>query len=245
MDQKKKNLFSGILFVLLIMVQGNVIAQNPPKSTFQTWGTFHLVKDLPNSMVLTINPEFNRLISGDAFWRSYSIDNNIEYYPNNTWDIIGSIQFSYTYQEVGTNTFETRPYVGLRWNIIKPEKRVFLTLQGKYDFRFIHYYNGDPDTYTGRFRIKPEMRISLNQHTNLNDKNLMLRLSGEYFIQQDENVDERFLSKHMFAAGLLYRHSHRWRYELRYQIYKTKNTLEATSPSSVDHVAYFLVYWFL
>jgi len=242
-----KRFFLTLLTIHLIffLCHESLMAQNSPKNTFQTWGSFNFSKSLPFSSLLTINPEINRLVSGDAFWRSYSVDNNIEYYPNNSWDLILATQFSYTYQEEGTNTLETRPYVSVRWNIIKPEKRFFLTLQGRYDFRFIHYYNSTPDSYSGRFRIKPELRISMNKKNNLDNKNLMLRLSSEYFIQKDESVDERFLAKRMLALGLFYRHSNQWRYELRYQIFKSKNTLEDSVPSSVDNVLYFIVSWYL
>jgi hypothetical protein len=58
-------------------------------------------------------------------------------------------------------------------------------------------------------------------------------------------VKERFLSRHLMAVGLYYRHSHAWRYEFRYQLYRNKNTIEATLPTSTDHVAYFIVTWFL
>jgi len=245
MNSKKCNLISKIYPLLIFLLHGGIMAQDPPKSTFQTWGSFNFVKNLPFSAVLTINPEANRLISGDSPWHSYSIDNNLEYYPNNSWDIFAAIQLTYTMQQTGVNSLETRPYVGIRWNILKPEKRVYMFLQGRYDFRFFHYYGSQPDTYSGRFRIKPEVRVSLNRKSNLADKNLMLRLNGEYYIQMDEAVDERFLAKHMYSVGLLYRHSHAWRYEFRYQIYKSKNTLEATEPTSIDNVAYFLVSWFL
>jgi hypothetical protein len=232
-------------FFIALLISGNLCAQDSQNSTFQTWSSFNFVKNLPFSAVLTINPEVNRLITGGSPWHSYSIDNNLEYYPNNSWDIFASLQLSYTMQEEDINSLEIRPYIGARWNILKPEKRVFLYLQGKYDFRFFHYYGDLPDKYSGRFRIKPEIRISLNRESNLADKNLMLRLSGEYFIQIDEKVKERFLSRHLMAVGFYYRHSHAWRYEFRYQLYRNKNTIEATLPTSTDHVAYFIVTWFL
>ncbi len=233
------------VYIVLCIAPTLSWAQDPAKTTFQTWSSFNFVKNLPFNAVLSINPEFNRLISGDTPWHAYSIDNTLEYFPDNTWDVFASLLLSYTRQDEGTNSLEIRPYVGVRWNILKPEKRVFLYLQGRYDFRFFHYYNSEPDIYSGRFRIKPEVRISMNRKNNLDDKNLMLRLSGEYFIQIDKEVNERFLSKHLTSVGLLYKHSHAWRYEFRYQIYKNKNTIEATAPSSIDHVAYFIVFWFL
>ncbi|MDZ7605858.1 MAG: DUF2490 domain-containing protein [Cyclobacteriaceae bacterium] len=234
----------NISLVLALMIVGNLQAQDPQQS-FQTWSSFNFVKNLPFNATLTVNPEVNRLVSGGSPWHAYSIDNTLEYYPNNSWDVFASLMLSYTKQDEGTNSLEIRPYIGVRWNILKPEKRVFLYLQGKYDFRFFHYYSDEPNSYSGRFRIKPEVRVSLNKKSNLADKNLMLRLNGEYFIQVDEEINERYLSKRQTSIGLLYRHTHAWRYEFRYLIYKNKNTLEATAPTSIDHVAYFIVSWFL
>lgn len=241
----KSLLHTIILSFFTILHTGEISLAQDTQSTFQTWASFNFVKNLPFSAVLTINPELNRQISSDSPWHAYSLDNNLEYYPNNSWDIFASLQLVYTVQDEGYNNLEVRPYIGARWNILKPEKRVFFFLQARYDFRFIHYYGDEPNTYSGRTRIRPEVRISLNRENNLADKNLMLRVAGEYFIQIDEEVKERFLSKHLMAVGLLYRHSYSWRYEFRYQLYRNKNTIEATEPTSIDHVAYFIVSWFL
>jgi hypothetical protein len=238
-----KKLFALIIFFLVHIL--TIVSCFAQSASLQSWSGLNIVKNLPIGLLWSMNPETDRLLSGDGFWRSYSLDNTFEYYPNNSWDIFASLQGIYTYQEEGTNSLEIRPYFGTRYNLLKPERRTFLYFQVRYEFRFLHYYDSTPDEMNNRLRLSTMARYSLNRNSNLEDKNLMLRLSGEHFSRIDDETEERFAFKYIISAGLYYRHSYKWRYEFRYQIMKSRNSLEETEPSSIDHILYLNVYWFL
>ena len=101
----------------------------------QLWNSL-ILDYLPSSnLQLEVELIYNLLLSEGPQWYEYAMQPSIEYYPNNSIDLFAATYLSTTQQDDDTQTNEVRPIVGFRWNIIKPEKRVFLRTQVKYEYR--------------------------------------------------------------------------------------------------------------
>lgn len=87
--------------------------------------------------------------------------------------------------------------------------------------------------------------ISVNRKTILEDKNFFLRVFGEYFMNMNDNVEERFWNVASGVLGVNYRFNYNWRAEVRYIVQNTKNTRDQELPSSINHIVYLRLVTFL
>ena len=213
--------------------------------TIQTWYSFSLNKNFATNFMFYTNPEYYEMVKGEDEWGEVAWTTGVEYYPNNTFDVYFDIFSAYTQQSSGVNTLEIRPRIGTRWHIIKPEHKVPIFIQGLYEFRNQHDIDSSKWSTSHRFRVRPEIKISLNRSNILLEKNIILRVYGELFMNMDEAIEERFWNSHQIGIGFYYRHNGRRRYELRYIQQKSKNSLDEERYQVSSHVLYFLVTFFL
>jgi hypothetical protein len=213
--------------------------------TIQTWYSFSLNKNFATNFMFYTNPEYYEMIQGEDKWGQVAWTTGVEYYPNNTFDLYTDIFSTYTQQASGINTMEIRPRLGARWHIVKLERKVPVNLQVLYEFRNQYDIDSSKWSTSHRFRLRPEARISLNRENILQDKNISLRIYGEFFMNVDKAIEERFWNSRQIGMGLYYRHNGRRRYELRYIQQEAKNSLEQERFQVSSHILYFLVTFFM
>ena len=227
------------------MVSGGMGYAQENEETIQTWYSFSLYKNISTNFMFYTNPEYYEMVKGDDKWGEVAWTTGVEYYPNNKFDLYSDIYSSYTQQATGVKTLEIRPRLGTRWHISTPERKVPVFIQGLYEFR--NQYDIDSSSWVNshRFRLRSDVRFSLNRSNILQDKNILLRLYWELFMNTNNAIHERFWNSRQLGTGIYYRHNGRRRYELRYILQSSKNNLEETEYKISSHIFYFLVTFFL
>jgi len=168
-------------------------------------------------------------LGGDR-WYEAAFITGLGYSPSPNFTFWGGFYTSYILQTEDENTFEFRPGVGARWNISQPSNRLYARIQTEYEWRFFWNLTSNGFSRSNRIRVRPDLLLSLNKENTIQDNNLCLRLYGEYFQNLDNRIKERFWNRYGTALGLYYRENPQWRYELRYLIKGSKNTIEQTRP---------------
>jgi hypothetical protein len=165
------------------------------------------------------------LISEDDLWQELTVTPAYEYYPNQRWDLVGRVLFSWVRQSDALTTFEIRPVLGFK---------VYLTAQvGKWmsrdvnrvEGRNIHYDELDEWETTYRYRNRLEVQYALNNSSIIDDKTYYALADAEIFINLGDAAVERFNDNWRFRAGLGYRQKWGWRIELLYTLQLTRNTI--------------------
>jgi hypothetical protein len=88
------------------------------------------------------------------------------------------------------------------------------------------FYVGDtPSDSTIRFRNRLELLVALNKDRFDDDRVRYLIADWEWLIPIDD-PDERFASRQRIRAGLGYRRSFNWRYEVLYIWTRSRNTID-------------------
>ena len=94
------------------------------------------------------------------------------------------------------------------------------------EYRNFFYSGGDTDyDSTVRFRNRLEFQLPLNKPRMTEDGARYLLADWEWFIPLDD-PNERFANRQRIRAGLGYRRSFNWRYELLYLWTRSRNTLD-------------------
>ena len=237
--------FIKISIINLLLVSAGIGYAQENEVTIQTWYSFSLNKNFSTNFMFYTNPEYYDMVKGDDKWGEVALTTGVEYYPSNKFDLYSDIYTSSTQQATGVNTLEIRPRIGVRWHISTPEHKIPISIRGLYEFR--NQYDTEASIWANahRFRLRSDFRFSLNRSNILQDKNILLRLYGELFMNTNKDIEERFWNSRQLGTGVYYRHNGKRRYELRYVLQGSKNNLEDVQYKVSSHVLYLLVTFFL
>ena len=202
------------VFILLFAICGSANAQE--NNDFQVWNAANINYAFRNSWSFDFNISYDRLIAGGPNWREVGLQPKLEYYPNQKWDIFTGLYFGIVRQFPEENSNEFRPMIGFRFNIIKPEKRVFLRIQNKYEFRNFKDFETGELSGSNRVRSRLDLFIPITKRSYNENKQLYNKVQFEYFGNLDSNIEERFRTTRRLIIGLGYRLSYSWRFELEY-----------------------------
>lgn len=201
---------------------------------FQSWNSFLTFWNFYPSLVFEMELDYYTLVSDGPAWREIAVQPSLEYYPNNSIDLFTGVYLSSTKQNDVDNTWETRPFAGIRWNIIKPEKRVFLRVAAKLEYRF--FSQDDGSTNAGRLRTKADLFVPINQKTMDVDKNLYGILQAEKFFNFENDIRERYQSSFRQNVGAGYRFTFNWRLEMLYIFQTSRDSSEDDQPDRQNHI---------
>ena len=231
MNQWLMNAIGPFIFIQLF-VSHIALAQT---SDTQSWNSILIDWNFRASMLVELELDYNQLISGGETWREYAIQPVFEYYPDNTFDLFGGIYLSNTKQNNTKDTKEVRPMAGIRWNIIKPERRVFFRSQFKYEYRYF-ISDEDKDRIASRIRLRLDLFIPITKKSYNEDNNLYGKIFTEGFYNFDNEIRERFQSTFRQYIGLGYRYNYSYRLELDYVYQTSRDSIEDENPDNISNV---------
>lgn len=207
----------------------------------QLWNALVLDYNIESDWLIEVEADFNTLISGGDTWREYATQPSVEHYPNNSWDLFAGAYLSFTKQTSTENTWEIRPLVGFRWNIIKPEKRIFFRTQWKFEYRIFTERSNNSSADEGRLRIRLDLFVPITQKSYNNDKDLYGIIFSEAFINMDDQINERFRKTFRQYLGLGYRLSYSWRFETYYVLQLSRDSISDEDFNNQSNVLFFQV----
>lgn len=211
----------------------------------QLWTSWVVDWDTPSAFLLELELDYNLLLSPGSQWYEYAIQPAIEYYPSNSIDLFAAVYFTTTRQNEDDQTDEIRPIIGLRWNIIKPERRVYLRAQLKYEYRFFSDRSGDDIINSGRIRARLDLMVPITQKSYNVDKNLYGKIWTEIFLNNDERINERYQSTFRQYLGLGYRFSYSWRLEADYVLQASRDSKIDDDADNISHVIFTTLKYFI
>jgi hypothetical protein len=212
---------AGLLTALLLPRD----ADAQESSTTQLW--LDLVAEWAfkpkNQLELEVGPKY--LISDDERWKELTVTPAYEHYPNQRWDLVARVLFSWVQQSDALSTFEIRPVVGFKIYLTRQDGRWMSRDFNRVEGRNIRYNELDQWETTYRYRNRLEVQYALNNPSITDDHTWYGLADAELFVNLGEAAEERFNDNWRFRAGMGYRQEWGWRIELLYTLQLTRNTL--------------------
>lgn len=233
---------AGAPFVLLLALA----APAPAQTNLQLWGNVTLVWAKSPHLAYELDIEPKVLLAapeGEPGWHNLDLTPNVEYAWKNWLDLVGETAVGYTKQTDDVNSWEVTPRAGARFHVFSrnvptaipgrplqrefpPRRRVVLRDLVRVESRNIFYTgSGTGSSSTVRFRNRLELLVPLNRESLSADRVRYVLADWEWFIPLGE-PEERFANKQRIRAGLGYRRSTAWRFELLYMWTRSRNTID-------------------
>lgn len=230
--------------LLIIVYTSSFSAQSQSQDT-QLWNAAIIDYSFSNRWLAELEIDYNKLLSSGPVWQEFATQPSIEFYPSNSIDLFAGVYLTSTKQNNTEDTNEIRPLIGFRWNIIKPEKRVFLRTQVKYEHRFFKSLTKDKSDNVSRLRVRLDLFIPLTQKSYNNDKDLYGIIWSEAFINFDSEINEKYQSTFRQYIGLGYRFSYSWRLELDYVFQASRDAITDENPDTKSNVIFIILKHYL
>ena len=225
-----------VLFVLSHLSIFYLAGAHGQSRDVQIWNAAIIDWNFSPSWLAELELDYNQLLSGGEPWREYATQPSIEFYPNNAFDLFAGVYLTSTKQNSVEETNEIRPLIGFRWNILKPEKRVFLRTQVKYEYRNFKSVTQEVKNDAGRLRIRLDLFIPITKKSYNMDNDLYGKLWSEIFINFKDNIQEKYSSSFRQYIGLGYRFSYSWRLELDYVFQASRDSIDDNNPDTLSNV---------
>jgi hypothetical protein len=210
-----------ILAPLLLFSQPKkMMAQDETAITTQSWLFWHHNHYITHRFRYIGDIGYRQELPYDN-WIRLNFKPGIQWSAGSIVDLTGGIGFYYTMQKIIPNSFELRPWQGIKvhWPIL-----------GRFSFdhyaRFEQRFNrsiGSTEQWSSvlRSRYRLNVIIPIN-NTGIIDKTLFVRVNAELFWDMGKSIEERFVNKNRYTMGIGYRFNPKWRLELYYLAEQSK-----------------------
>ncbi|HTE31737.1 MAG TPA: DUF2490 domain-containing protein [Chryseolinea sp.] len=163
-------------------------------------------------------------------WYAFDYTPTLDYSIDNHFDLIAGNTFSYTSQVSSYNTFEIRPFLGVRFNVT-PNQRILTKILLRLEQRnFLNLDTHDWETVV-RPRARAEAVIPINKKSYFEDKLWYGLIDAEWLFTVDD-VEERFANRFRARIGIGYRLSYTTRFEFIYMAQHSKSGIDQDFESS-------------
>lgn len=237
-----KSVVAGILLSTCLTIP---VAYGQTSSDVQSWNTFLLDWNFQNRWLFELELDYNRLLSSGPVWRELATQPSIEFYPNNSFDLFAGMYITSTKQNEQEDTEELRPLIGFRWNIIKPERRVFLRTQVKFEYRIFTTVSTQDQVNNGRLRTRLDLFVPITKTSYSADDDLYAIAWTEAFLNFDNEIRERYQSTFRQYLGLGYRFSYSWRFETYYVFQSARDSITDEVPDTINHVIFLMLKYYI
>jgi hypothetical protein len=235
---------------LLTLIFPSAAAAQPD---FQLWSNVALKWAKSHRLSYQIEIEPKVLVvadEGEPGWATLDVIPNVEYAVRPWVDLIGEVPTGFTAQTDDLDSFELSPRGGVRLHLfsrdipridgrareLPPKRRIVIRDLARVEWRNVFYNQDQPTSSTVRFRNRLELLVPLNTARLTDDGARYLLTDWEWFIPLDD-VAERYANKQRIRAGIGYRRSVRWRFEVLYIWNRSRNTVTdgfTTSDNIID-----------
>ena len=223
----------SICLILFVSTFSSASSAEEPsgETSKQIWANFIISRPLSEKLYFEYDIEGARQVSGGEPWRYIYGTGLLEYYPSGWVDLTGELTTGFTRQSAQENSFEATARLGIRLHLInqimnsqlvtkiRPERmsgrKVSIALLSRVEHRHFWYDGDRPSSSDVRWRNRLEFKLALNENNLATDGVWYLIADAEWFVPlSDEEAPERFASKRRYRAGLGYRRSYQWRFEV-------------------------------
>ncbi|HEY3402342.1 MAG TPA: DUF2490 domain-containing protein [Ohtaekwangia sp.] len=209
---------------LLVIVWLSITYRAHAQST-QLWADYTLNLPFSNSYLFSSEFSYHTIISKESKWREVEINPIIQWSIDRHIDVLFSLKVSSTLQREDYNSDELRPALGMRYHFT-PQRRVQLRGLLQVEQRNLYHQESSTWAHSLRTRFRVESLIPINKKTIFENRLLYGLIDAEIFWVLDKQLDERYANQLRFRAGMGYRSSYTWRFEVIYTDQYSRNNLE-------------------
>lgn len=239
---------AGVMTLIAVLTLATVASA---QTTTQLWGnlTFDWVKSDRLVYGLDIEPKvvLDRP-EGEPGWGNLDVTANAEYSARSWFDLVAETTIGRTRQTDDVDSTEVTPRIGARFHLLSRDRRFYAREQAprrrivwrdlvRVEWRNFFYSGGDTESdSTARVRNRLEFLMPLNKPRITDDGARYVLTDWEWFIPLDD-PDERFANRQRIRAGLGYRRSFNWRYEVLYMWTRSRDTIDdgfSTNENIID-----------
>ena len=232
-----------IILIFLFFAWGslsNIHAQEQNIPTNHLWFDFYNFFPITEKLEYGGDLGFRHAFS-DFPWSRIYIRPTLAYRWKEKIRFLGGFKFAYTSQDILANTFEIRPWLGIKINWPKIRRftfQHFLRLEQRFQF------NTGSDSWASETRLRYRLgtRVPIN-HPTIIDKTFYLPLWAEFFRNARGDLTERFASKVRLTAGLGYRFDKKWRLEFEYT-YQGSRSFRQDEFGGSDNLFHLKLRWY-
>jgi len=209
------NLYRPIFWIILIFVLSisKLSAQDSTEVDFQTWMDFRTFYNKTEKLVYDGEFGLRGIISGEAWQRIY-IHPAIQYALNLDFNLRGGIRFIFTQEADQSNTFEIRPWQGVRILWPRPGFMV-INHYFRLEERLTLYTQSDETDFVFRLRYRI-MTKTPNLTLKAIKQVFYLYASFEIFANAGAAIKETYVDRNRLTFGWGWLISPSWRSELVY-----------------------------
>ena len=230
-------MFYGIALVMYIrqlvwavlgaafLVLAPTVASAESATTTQLWTDFIAEWNFKPKHLLELEVGPKLLLSDEGNWQELTITPAYEYSPNNRWDLVSRLLFSWVTQTKRLSTFEVRPVLGFKYYLNTMQGKWMVRDFNRIEARFIRYNELDEWEDTYRYRNRLEAQYAINNDSLIDDRTYYALMDAEVFVNLGRDTVETFNDNWRFRGGIGFRQDWGWRYEFLYTLQLTRDTL--------------------
>jgi hypothetical protein len=232
---------AAVLVASIVWFSEPALAQETSDVNSQLWLDFVVDKRFSSKTSASLLASPRILVSGDA-WRRFDVRPVLDYRIVSWIDIPVGVVFSWTQQREDVNSFELRPFVGLRFRW-SPKLRYRFRSYTRLEYRHFRYSDDTSDS-AWRLRSRLEADIAINHASLIQDRTFHFFSDVELFTDPEDDVAETFASRWRFRFGLGYRYTFAWRFHFVYTIQRSLSTV-GESFETTDNIFRFRASYFI
>lgn len=211
----------------------------------QLWADGFIYKQFGASIEYELNPGMSRLLVKDG-WRDFYLNNTITYQPFGWFVADGSVELHTIKDNDGPNINEVRPFLGTRveWpGFIRAIHLYRPYIYVRYEQRFLWYPEEGTQDVKSRTRARVGGKFILNSDA-FDAKTFYIPFLFEYYINLNGEAVERYANRNRGMIGLGYVINSKWRSEINYHVFRSRNSADDDFTKSEMAVQVQLKYYF-
>lgn len=222
----------ALLGLLVPLCWSLLPARARAETTFQLWLNFMAEWQVTDRHFLSFDLEPKVQLVGSAQWRNVDFTPTYEFAPARWVDLIAEGVVGYTNDTVYVDALEVTERIGARFYPLRKKLQIRDTVRLENRNRF--FSDGSHDSVF-RARNRIELRYTFNRERTTEAGAIIGILDWEYFIPIDDDLRERYASRHRVRVGVGYRPIEAWRFDLIYLWQRSRNTADEQFYNA-DHV---------
>ena len=203
-----------LIFLILLSPSHKLKAQDESASTTQLWLFWHHNHTLTQRLRYIGDIGYRQELPYEN-WIRMNFKPGIQWSAESIVDLAGGIGFYYTTQKVLPNSFELRPWQGVKvhWPSLG---RFYFDHTARLEQRFnrsLGNFEHWSSVIRARYRLNLVFPIN---HNGITDKTFYTRINAEFFWNMGRSIEERYVNKNRYAMGFGYRFNPKLRLEMYY-----------------------------
>lgn len=219
--------------IALLLLAGPAYGQGEQPTNKQIWIDYNPTWPLNKRLIFDLQISQRIALTDPRFWQ-LNTRSTLTFKPRKWVDLTCGLWLIYTDQTTSLDTFETRPYVGLRLNWTT-WRGIKLNNYFRVELRIQFELGADNTQISNQFRDRIQALIPINKR-DLSENGVWYAIADvEWFWNSNQELQERFQSRRRYRLGVGWKKSDAWSFQFIYTLQQARDTIGAPF-STTDHI---------